>query len=118
MEEIYTPTILREETQSAVSGHFSSAHKSKEGVLHGHTWNVLVWVQFRSGNDAEDLRAKLDEILEDWDHKFLHDEFSQGEVIALAISRSMGIAINEPDAIMEVVLSRPSERIYARWIKL
>lgn len=76
---------------------------------------VTVWIKYRSSGDADVYRAMLDEVLSDWDHTILADEYSQGEVIALAVSRAMGVSIGAPDDVVEVLVSRPTERIFAKW---
>lgn len=83
--------------------------------MHGHTWNVMVWIRYLSSGDAEVYRSMLDEILSDWDHTVLADEYSRGEVIALSIGRAMGVAIGAPSDVVEVLISRPLERVYAKW---
>lgn len=76
----------------------------------------MVWIKYRSSGDAEAYRAMLDEVLSDWDHTIMPDDCSRGEVVALAVSRAMGISTGFPSDIVEVFVSRPSERIYAKWL--
>lgn len=85
--------------------------------MHGHTWMVTVWIKYQSSGDAEVYRAMLDEVLSDWDHSLMADDCSRGEIVALSIGRAMGVSIGAPDDIVEVVVSRPAERIYAKWSK-
>lgn len=101
-----TPINSKGEIASGVSGHFSAAHLSTDGVMHGHTWTVTVWISGFSG-DAVALRDKLDANLSLLDHRILPNLISSGEDIAKLIGLKM-----QAD---EVVVSREPERIFARW---
>lgn len=92
---------------TGVSGHFSATHRSPEGQLHGHTWHVTAWFRNTSRSDARCFQVALDTILARLDHSELPEDMSWGEDIAryIAVLGSCN----------EVEISRPAERIHARW---
>lgn len=97
---------------TGVGGIISAAHFSEDGVLHGHTWSVIVW--YHANGDAllsaERRKAQLDIYLKDkFDHSTLSDEFAWGEALAEKIGTDLLAA--------SVDISRPLEGIYARWIR-
>ena len=96
---------------TGVSGVISAAHYSRDGKLHGHTWQVVVWYQTNGGvlMDADNRKRALFEYLERFDHKRLPDEFAWGEDLAEKIGKDL-----RADA---VDVSRPLEGIYAKWIR-
>jgi hypothetical protein len=93
---------------TGVSGHFSAAHCTPEGALHGHTWHVLAWFECPGPADACCYKAALDRLLSDWDHSKLPEGMEWGEDIAVAVGKLANC--------VEVVVSRPLEGFYARWI--
>lgn len=95
-------------TLTGVSGRFTASHCSFEGTAHSHTWEVLAWFEPRTRQDARTYRATLDRVLHAWDGKALPPHVQDGEEIAAWIGRLVGC--------VEVVVSRPDERIYARWV--
>lgn len=93
---------------SGVSGIICAAHKSLDGVLHGHTWEITAWWQNDSYMvDAEHRQAQLNEFLRHFDHTELPHELLWGELLAEHIGTHI-----KCDA---VDVRRPLERIYARW---
>lgn len=99
---------MRGRTLTGVSGSFTASHRSFEGVPHSHTWEVLAWFAPRSRQDARTYRATLDRLLHAWDGKALPPHVQDGEEIAEWVGRLVGC--------VEVVVSRPDERIHARWV--
>lgn len=91
---------------SGVGGVLSVGHNSPEGKAHGHSYEVTVW--YRHGHDARLLQRHLNLVLADLDHTFLPDEIRHGEALAEHIAEKL------PGCIA-VDVSRPLERIYARW---
>ena len=86
---------------------FSAAHHPPEGgELHGHSYEVTAW--FEAGEDARVLQARLAAAIEPLDHKVLPPELASGEAMAEHVGRSL-------DGCFEVEISRPLERMYARW---
>ena len=87
---------------------FSAAHQPPEGGdVHGHSYEVTAW--FAAGEDARLLQARLAAVLEPLDHTVLAAELASGEAIAEQIGRNLA-------GCRQVDVSRPLERIYARWI--
>jgi 6-pyruvoyl-tetrahydropterin synthase len=103
-----TPTVWSGgEMLTGVSGHFSATHRTPEGKLHGHTWHVTAWFKNNFRSDARVLKAMLDTMLSRLDHTELPDDLTWGEDIA----RQIAVLAN----CQEVEISRPAERIHARW---
>lgn len=94
---------------TGISSHFSAAHTPLGGgPLHGHTWLVTVWVEY-CGDDAELMQVELDQCLAPLDHTELPRELTCGEDLAEHIGLRFAGAV-------QVDLSRPAERIHARWV--
>jgi len=95
-------------TRTGVSGTFTASHRSFEGQPHTHRWHVLAWFAPRSRQDARTYRANLDRVLHAWEGRELPPHLQEGEDIAAWIGRMVGC--------VEVQVSRPDERIHARWM--
>jgi len=96
---------------TGVSGVISAAHYSRDGVLHGHTWQVVVWFHANGDItlDAERRKRMLAEYLSRFDHSILPDELAWGEDLAERIGLDTRAAA--------VDVSRPLEGIYAKWVR-
>lgn len=92
---------------TGVCGTMSAAHYSRDGKLHGHTWSVVVWLDW-TGADAEALKAKLTAVLSEFDHGVLPDALAWAEDIAEYVGERM--------AAREVEISR-LEGFKARWVR-
>ena len=94
---------------TGVRGCISSAHYSKEGTLHGHTWSVTVWFATSEASppDAVALAARVRNYLKQWDHTLLPDELAWGERLASRFGVDLGAC--------RVVVSREQEGIFAEW---
>lgn len=96
---------------TGVSGVISAAHYSRNGVLHGHTWQVVVW--FHANGEvilsADRRKRMLVDYLQKFDHSILPDELAWGEDLAERIGLDMRAAA--------VDVSRPLEGIYAKWVR-
>lgn len=96
---------------TGVSGVISAAHYSREGVLHGHTWQVVVW--FHANGEvilsADRRKRMLADYLQKFDHSVLPEQLSWGEDLAERIGLDMRAAA--------VDVSRPLEGIYAKWAR-
>lgn len=93
-------------TKTGVGWYFCAAHRDLEtGKLHGHTWEVIAW--FKSDENAMKLQLRLKDYLKSFDHEVLDDSVSWAEKIAADICASLEDCI-------EVQISRPAERIYAK----
>ena len=91
---------------TGAGAYFCAAHHDLQtGSLHGHTWEVEAW--FEAGNNALIQRDRLNKVLQDFDHKVLPKELSWGEAIAEHVLKSL-------DGCVEVKVSRPNERIFAK----
>lgn len=92
-----------------VGGIVSAAHRDiGTGRLHGHTWEVTAW--FRRGTDATIRQCRLDGILKQIDHTELPDTLAWGEDLAEWVASQF-----DDTSCVAVDVSRPMERIYARW---
>jgi len=92
-----------------VGGIVSAAHRDTgTGKLHGHTWEVTAW--FCRGTDAVIRQCRLDSILSEIDHTELPDQLAWGEDIAEWVAAKF-----DDSACVAVDVSRPLERLYARW---
>lgn len=89
---------------TGVSAILSAAHRSREGVMHGHTWDITCW--WDNCPDAVQKRAELQKYLSIFDHTVLADDISWGETLAKTILIGMGCT--------RVDVNRPLERIFAR----
>ena len=90
-------------TLTGVSAVLSAAHKSRNGVLHGHTWQITAW--WSDEPDAVQKRRDLQAYLSIFDHTVLADGLAWGECLARTILVGMGCE--------KVEVSRPLEGIYA-----
>lgn len=83
---------------------FCAAHSSRDGVLHGHTWEVIGWWTGRP--DATAKQAELVKYLSVFDHSVLADSVAWAEDLADRIAEDLGCA--------SVEIRRPLERLYAK----
>lgn len=94
------------EVRTGVGSIICAAHKSRDGRLHGHTWEVTAWWRYK-GDNALELQGRLSDAVARFDHSLLPDDLAWGEAIARHIGEELGC--------VAVDASRPAERIYARW---
>lgn len=96
---------------TGVSGIISAAHYSRDGKLHGHTWQVVVWYHANGDVilDAERKKQFLAQYLERYDHNVIDDALAWGEDLAEKIGIDLRAAV--------VDVSRPLEGIFAKWIR-
>jgi len=95
---------------TGVGAIFSAAHRdSATGVMHGHSWEVTVWLTGRP--NAVHAQHKLQGILAMLDHTTLCNSLAWGEDLAAYVAGQWG-----DSACVTVDVSRPLERIYARWL--
>lgn len=90
-------------SMTGVSAVLSAAHRSREGVMHGHTWEVIAW--WTGEPDAVQKQKELQKYLTIFDHTVLADDVAWGETLARAIIHGLGC--------VKVEVNRPLERIYA-----
>jgi len=89
---------------TGVTAVISAAHRSRDGVLHGHTWEVKAW--WPEGDCALELQSKLKKHLAIFDHAVLGDDCAWGEALGKSIILGLGCS--------SVEISRPLEGIFAR----
>jgi 6-pyruvoyl-tetrahydropterin synthase len=88
---------------TGVTAVFSAAHRSREGVLHGHTWQITAW--WDNEPDAVEKQRALREYLTIFDHTVLADGVAWGECLARTILYGMKCC--------KVEVSRPLEGLFA-----
>lgn len=81
-----------------------AAHRSREGIMHGHTWEIIAW--WTGKPDAVEKQKDLVSYLQFFDHSILADSVAWGEDLAARIAEDLGCDMVE--------VKRPLERIYAR----
>jgi len=96
---------------TGVSGIISAAHYSRDGKLHGHTWQVVVWYHAAKFGtfDAEIKKRLLSKYLARFDHNVIDDQYAWGEDLA----EKIGIDLRA----VAVDVSRPLEGIFAKWVR-
>lgn len=88
---------------TGATGIVCAAHKSADGKLHGHTWQVRAMWSDRP--DAVRKQAELNSYLSLFDHQVLGPDLSWGESLAEAIL--LGLECER------VEVSRPLEGLFA-----
>lgn len=81
----------------------SAAHRSREGQLHGHTWEIVAW--WEGLPDAVEKQKELTNYLRVFDHSVLADGIAWGEKLAETICAGLDC--------VKVEINRPLEGIYA-----
>lgn len=94
---------------TGVGWYFSASHHDRlTGKVHGHSWEVTAWHRCEDENDAVILQENLRGICKTFDHTVLPDGLARAEDMAMAILKL------SPPSCVEVQISRPLERLYAR----
>lgn len=88
---------------TGVGSILSAAHRSRDGNLHGHTWEVVCW--WVNEPDATEKQKELDNYLKVFDHSVLADGIAWAESLGRAILHGMDC--------QKVEIKRPLERLYA-----
>jgi hypothetical protein len=91
---------------TGVSGILCCAHHDGRR-WHGHTYEVRAWWP-ADGTDAMERHEQLARVLKLYDHRGLGANESSGEQLAELIGHKL-------DGCDEIEVSRPGERIFARW---
>ena len=97
------PTPMRWKVLTGAGAILSAAHRSKGGVLHGHTWEITAW--WPECPDAVTKQAELNSYLSAFEHTVLGDDIAWGECLAKTILLGLDC--------VKVEVRRPLERIYA-----
>jgi len=82
----------REMITSFTSSSFDASHRGQfADEVHGHTWFVEIgWETVGGGIDAREMHRRLNECLDQWDHKVLDGLVEPtNEGVALAISEQI-----------------------------
>lgn len=96
-------TLTNLKVWTGAGGIVSAAHRSRDGQLHGHTWEITAW--WLNEPDALTKQRELTKYLSVFDHQELCHELAWGESLATAILVGMGCD--------KVEVRRPLERLYA-----
>jgi len=88
---------------TGVSAILCAAHRSRDGNMHGHTWEITCW--WDDVPDAVEKQAELNHYLKIFDHTVLADNNAWAEALGKCIILGMGC--------VKVEIARPLERIYA-----
>jgi hypothetical protein len=97
------PMLTSLKALTGVSSIVSAAHRSRDGAMHGHTWEVIAW--WEGSPCAVEKKAKLAKYLSIFDHTVLGDDVAWGEALGKAIVLGLGCA--------KVEVRRPLEGIFA-----
>lgn len=89
---------------TGVGAHLSAAHYSRDGKLHGHTWEIVAW--WSDAPCAISKQIELNDLLSKYDHEILPNNLAWGEDMAAWI-------LGELDC-RAVDISRSLERIFVR----
>lgn len=84
-------------------GVLSAAHRSRDGIMHGHTWEIVAW--WTGEPDAVEKQRELNDYLKVFDHTVLADGVAWAESLGRAMC--MGLEC------VKVEISRPLEGLYA-----
>lgn len=97
------PMRINLKVLTGVSAILCAAHRSVEGVMHGHTWEVTCW--WTGSPDAVQKQAELNKYLSIFDHAVLADGIAWAEKLAETIILGLDC--------QKVEVRRPLERLYA-----
>ena len=97
------PTPTRLKVLTGVSATVAAAHRSREGVMHGHTWLIKAWWQGMP--DAVERQAMLRNYLSRFDHGILPDELAWAEAFGEQVLTDLGC--------VKVEVERPLEGLFA-----
>lgn len=97
------PTQIDLRVLTGASAILCAAHRSIDGTMHGHTWEITCWWQ--NCPDATEKQAELVKYLSIFDHAVLAD--------GVAWAEKLGEAIIHGLKCVRVEIRRPLERIYA-----
>ena len=91
-----------------------ASHRDRRtNQMHGHTWEVTAWFTY-DGTDQSVRLHQLNEAIGHFDHRVLPDHIAWGEALAEFVGNSINREA-ERTICVAVDVSRPLERIYARW---
>lgn len=100
----------RPENWTGAGWYFCAAHVGEDGRMHGHTYEVTAWWPSYPHRDQVDLQVLLKLLLADrYDHRTLPADFSTMELLAAGIGGEL------PGGCVGIDISRPAERLAAKW---
>lgn len=88
---------------TGVTAVISAAHCGRDGVLHGHTWQITAW--WEGGPDAIEKQHTLRNFLDAYDHSVLPRDVALGEALGRAVLTGVECC--------KVDVARPLEGIFA-----
>lgn len=97
----HMPTRLK--VLTGVSATVAAAHRSREGLMHGHTWLIKAWWQ--GTPDAVERQVMLRNYLSRFDHSVLPDELAWAEALGEKVLTDLGC--------VKVEVERPLEGLFA-----
>lgn len=106
------PKKAQSQTLTGVAATLAADHRSREGHVHGHTWDITVWFVAHPTLDAVAARHTLERALEPHQGKCLPDRIAWGEPMAAWIATEIASDYRAP---VQVDVSRVRERLYAKW---
>ena len=101
--EAAKPMPIRLKVLTGASAIVAAAHHSKDGRLHGHTWQITAW--WTGTPDAVEMQSVLRNYLSRFDHGLLPNELAWAEAFGAQILTDLGC--------VKVEIARPLEGIFA-----
>lgn len=101
--EAVGPMPTRLKVLTGVSATVAAAHRSREGLMHGHTWLIKAWWQ--GTPDAVERQMTLRNYLSRFDHSVLPDELAWAEAFGEQVLTDLGC--------VKVEIERPLEGLFA-----
>jgi hypothetical protein len=101
---------------TGVGAILTAEHRSRQGHVHAHTWEVRAWFAPNpryAAPDALCLRYALEEHLKPYQGTVLPDRIAWGEDMAEWICLALSASSSAP--CVKVEISRHAERIYSAW---
>lgn len=102
------PMLTDLKALTGASATISAAHRSRDGSLHGHTWQVTAW--WPEGPDAVERQEALRSYLSIFDHTELGPDAAWAE----ALGKTILLGLN----CCRVDVSRPLEGLHASVTRL
>lgn len=97
------PTQIDLKTLTGAGAILSSAHRSRDGAIHGHTWEITAW--WTGCPCAVEKQSELTKYLSIFDHQVLADGIAWAEKLGETILTGLDC--------QKVEVRRPLERLYA-----
>lgn len=98
---------------TGVGAVLTADHRSRRGEVHGHTWEITVWLSY-DGLDALTARHILEDILAPHQGKCLPDTLAWAEQLAPWVAARFHEELFPREAV-RVTVARQAERLFAEW---